>query len=174
MRHLLQRFYTAAGSKDAHTHGSSTSRELQDILKRIMVSPRFVPRKLKPVSQSGSNSPDDAIRMALKLVDKGQVGKAAHILNSQGLAVVNESTMAQLLALFPGATMSRTAAADLPEQMSGLPVAFDEDAQSLAPSAIASSATDALGATQEGADDDMSSDASPARPAQRQRSSSWQ
>ncbi len=127
-----------------------------------MVSPRFVPRKLKLVSQAGPRSPDDAIRMALKLVDKGQVGKDAHILNSQGLAVVNEPTMAQLLALFPGATMSRTAAADLPEQMSGLAVAFDEDAQSQAPSAIARSATDALSAAQEGAGDDMSCSASPA------------
>jgi hypothetical protein len=73
--------------------------------------------------------------MALKLVDKGQVGKAAHILNSQGLAVVNDTTMKQLLALFPGATLLCTAAADLPEQMSSLPVARDEAAQSQTPRA---------------------------------------
>ena len=126
MRHLLQLIYTTAGYHDAHNPGSDANRYLQSLLKRLLVNPRFIPRKLKPVSDSGPQSPDDAIRTALKLIDKGEVGRAAHILSSEGLAVVNEDTMKQLLALFPGAHMTVTAACDIIEQLGGASAANAE------------------------------------------------
>ena len=115
---VLRLVFRTAGQSESHVVGTPAHRLLQMLARKVLSQPRFPPQKLKAGARNDKQAQRDerdTVQLALKLLQEGAAGKAQRLLSSLGLAEVNQASMERIAGMFQGATLTRTAAADVGE-----------------------------------------------------------